>query len=262
MHNDIEQMYIDVIEDNVNVSKTCDLKEFFILLGGLIGIVLLIVLVCDFFANIFISNMSDSAQMKIERLFSDNGKDSIPDKKYEKPFKILKINKELIISKDADLQNKSSFPIVIKDEKFINAWITPCGTIYFTTALLNENFSNEELAFVLAHELGHYKHRDHLKSISRQLTIAMICNLFFGKASKTLQKIVGNITNLEALNHSRNQERNADSYASEMLIKIYGNNNGGIKFLQHINKKERMLELSEYFSTHPSTSKRIKLLQK
>lgn len=261
MNSELER-YINVIEDNVNVSKTSDLKEFFILLGGLIAVVLFIVFVCNIFANIFITNMSDETQMKIERLLADEKQDDVLDKKYSKPFNTLLNARKLIVSYDKDLQNKSSFPIIVKEHDAFNAWITPTGTIYFTTALLKENLSDEELIFVLAHELGHYKHRDHLKSVSRNLIIVSVCNIIFGQESRQLQKAVSKITNIEALSHSRNQERHADEYASYISKKMFGNNNGGIKFMNRLLKSEELPEFIFYFSTHPSTQERIRLLQK
>ena len=262
MHNDLEKMYMDVINDNVNVSKTSDLKEFFILLGGLIAIVLFIIFVCNIFANIFITNMSDETQMKIERFLGSNNKDDVLDKKYSKPFNTLRKARKIIVYHDKELQNKSNFPIIVKDHEAVNAWITPTGNIYFTTALLNENLDDDELIFVLAHELGHYKHRDHLKSVSRNLIIALVCNVVFGQESKQMQKVVSKITNVEALSHSRNQERNADEYASYVSKKMFGNNNGGIKFMNRLLKSEKLPEFVFYFSTHPSTQERIRLLQK
>ena len=69
------------------------------------------------------------------------------------------------------------------------------------------------------------------------------------------------LSSLNELKHSRNQERNADKYANKMVYRIYGNNNGAIRFFQYLEKEEKAPEFIQYFSTHPSTKQRLKLIQ-
>ena len=260
MNKDLENMYIDLIEDNVNVSKTSDGKEFLILLASLLGIIFLVIFFADFFANIFISAIPDSTQLKIERLFGKLPKDEMLSKQYEKPFKLLVISREKIISHDNSLKGKSTFPIIVVKNEDVNAWVEPNGTISFTSAMLDKNLSEEELAFVLAHEIGHYKHRDHLKTISRQIIITLACQIITGQ-NNDLSGLVKDVTYMNFLSHSRGQEKNADKYANEMMISIYGNNNGGIKFFKRLDEMHNLPELLNYFSTHPSTKQRIKYIK-
>ena len=61
---------IDVIEDNVNVTKTSDIKEFFILITGIIVLICGILFVSDFVMQIFLDKMSYDTQVKIESFLS------------------------------------------------------------------------------------------------------------------------------------------------------------------------------------------------
>lgn len=255
------ERHYKVILDNVNVSKTSDGKEFLILIAGLICLLIAIITIGDLFANIFISNMSDKTQMKIEKMFGELPKDDMLDKKYAKQFNTLKMGRKMFIHNDKELQNKSTFPIIITDKEIVNAWIVPNGTIRFTTGLLKENLSDEELLFVLAHEMGHYKHRDHLRSLSRKTIIALGLALVLNEQSQDFQKAATSITKLENLGHTRRQERNADLYASETMMKLYGSNDGGIKFLEYLDKKDSYPEFFAYLSDHPSNKNRIKFLK-
>ena len=261
MNDDLEKMYLDVIEDNVNVSKTSDIKEFFILLAGLAGIVFIVFLFTDIFSSAYISHMSDATQMKIEHLLGTLPKDEMFSEKYKKPYTILLNSRKKIIQNDKSLKSKSTFPIIIKEDEEFNAYVMPNGVINFTTKLLDKDLTEEELTFILAHEIGHYKNRDHLKSISRQITATMILQLLTG-GNGDMNSLVRSMSDINYLSHSRKQEINADKYASQMSILIYGNNNGGLSFFKKLEDIHKSPEFFSYFSTHPSTNKRIKLLQK
>ena len=51
--------------------------------------------------------------------------------------------------------------------------ITADGSIFFTDKLIEENLSEEELSFVMAHELGHYYNKHLLKTMSRQVMFSV-----------------------------------------------------------------------------------------
>ena len=67
MNKDLEEKYLSVIEDNVNVGKRNDGTEFLVLITGVIGICMLVFFFADTISNIFIDNMSVKNQMKIEK---------------------------------------------------------------------------------------------------------------------------------------------------------------------------------------------------
>ena len=258
MNKDLENMYIDLIEDNVNVSKTSDGKEFLKLLAGILGIILVIILSGNLISDIFITTMSDKTQMKIEKMMGPLPKDNYLSEKYKIPYESLVKARKTIINHDKSLENKSTFPIIFEENESFNAWIMPNGVITFTTTLLDKNLSEEELTFVLAHEIGHYKNRDHLKTISRQIVISLALQLLSGTSNADLSSLSNAVSEINFLNHSKRQESNADKYASNMLIEVYGNNDGGIKFLNRLKEMEKLPELFTYFSTHPSYNKRLK----
>lgn len=258
MNRELEEKYIRLIENNVNVGKRSDGKEFFILIAGIIGFCLLVFLFADTFANIFIDSMSNKTQMKIENIISFGA----PVKNYKKPEKIAEIEKirDEIVSLDKNLQGKSFFPIYEIKDKNINAFVYPNGSIYITSGLLKEINDKEVLTFVLAHELGHYAHRDHLKGISRDIIASMIMSIATA-GQKDLSITVNNISNLTGLKYSRRQERAADRYANRVVKILYGRNTGAIEFFKYLQSKEKTPEFFYYFSTHPSTNERIKLLK-
>ena len=142
----------------------------------------------------------------------------------------------------------------------MNAFVLPTGTIYLTTGLLQEKgLTDEELTFVLAHEIGHYRNRDHLKAISHNIGIMVITGLIGMNTNSTSNSTISSIGEMGSLAYSRKQETNADIYANETLIKIYGTNNGAIKFINRIKEKNSEPEFLKYFSTHPSWNDRLEI---
>ncbi len=261
MSNDDISRYLEVIEDNVNVSKTNEVKDFFVLIAGIIGILLIIIWFSQFFANIFIDNMSVETQNQLESYFGKLPNDDYYNAKYKEKYDKLTLIRKRIIENDKTLQGRSPFPIIFVPKKEFNAWIIPNGSIYFTTELLDSDLTEEELAFVLGHEIGHYKNRDHLKTISRQIIINLTTNILFGSSMKELNNIAQNATAFEYLSHSQQQEKKADKYSSQTLIKLYGNNQGSVSFMEKLSKKYDMPEFVHYFSTHPSPKQRMYLLK-
>lgn len=259
MKNNNEDLRLKLIEDNVNVSETNDLKEFFIMVFGLFLVVCIIFFGVDIFGKIYISRMSVETQYKIEKLY----KTSISDKNYsnkisENSKKINRIGNKIL---NEDNLTDSNIEFHIMDKNETNAFVAPSGDIYVTTELMKEIKDNEEmLAFVLAHEIGHYKNKHHFQVISRKLTIALITLFLF--QDRSLNSFVNDINENFDKHYSKKQEFEADNYASEMTIKLYGSNKAGIEFFKLIDKKYNLPEFVHYFSTHPSPKERIRELEK
>jgi len=258
MKNDLEKRYLSVIEDNNNVSKTNILVELFFLLLGIFLICFTMYVSADFVAGIVIDNMSNEKQMKIERLLSNSFIQTT--NLHNEKIKQLSQIKKRIVRMDKKLQGKSKFPLYEADIKEINAFVMPDGKIYFTKGLLEKIQDEQILTFILAHELGHYAHRDHLKSIGRQLISATLLS-FITFGQKDMASVVKGFSLADSISHSQNQEKMADLYANDVLLKFYGTNKGAIEFFKFLKKEEKVPELLYYISSHPSNETRINLLK-
>ena len=257
--NNYEAQRALIMDDNVNVGSSDDGKDFLILIGWLFALIIVVILFFNSIAGIVIDSLSLETQTKIEQLFSStNQVKTISDKKYNIQLKKLNYMKRRIIKLDKRLQNQDLPASIIKDKE-INAMLYPNGSIAVTTGLLDLNPTEEELAFVLAHEIGHYSNKDHLKSISKKILIISLA-VMLGQ-DMYVEKVVSGIAEVEFLSHSRQQERAADLYANKALIKLYGKNDAAINFMKKLEKNRKNKEFFTYFSTHPSTEERIKLLE-
>lgn len=257
-NNDLEQRYRAMVEDNVNVGKTHDGVEFLILISGIVAMLFIVYLFADSISGFVIDRLPDKTITQIEMSIpkfdcTTSGKDLKTKAQIEKLEKI----KQKIIAEDKVLQNKSSFPVSVEPIKEVNAFIEIDGSIHFTEGLLDKISDEEMLAFVMAHELGHYAHRDCLKHVGRQVIAGLITSVLSGGPNNTGIAING-ISDLNALTYSRAQEKRADEYANKMLYKLYGRNTAAIKFFKYLEKEENTPEFLQYFSSHPSTQQRLR----
>lgn len=83
-----------------------------------------------------------------------------------------------------------TFELALVEEEEPNAMALPGGAILLTSGLLETVDSENGLAFVLAHELGHYAHRDHLRSLSRGLALGAVMALVTGSGSAAAGDVV------------------------------------------------------------------------
>ncbi|HIA01310.1 MAG TPA: hypothetical protein EYN66_05285 [Myxococcales bacterium] len=57
------------------------------------------------------------------------------------------------------------------DDDDVNAFAAPGGRIYLTRGLLRKVKNENELAFIVGHELGHFKHKDQLRALGYKAII-------------------------------------------------------------------------------------------
>ena len=261
MNNDLEEKYNKLIDNNVNVGKRSDGQEFLILITGLVALCLFIYIFADIFASFVIDNISDKSQVKIEKIisFGESSFDKVD--KHKQKIEYLELVKPKIVKMDRRLQGKSKFDIYEIDKDVVNAFVEPNGNIYITSGLLDKIDDKEILTFILAHEMGHYAHRDHLKAFGRELIVATLVS-FITFGQKDMATTINGMTSVNKIHHSHKQEENADKYANRVLYKLYGNNDAAVRFFNFLKKEENLPEFVYYFSTHPSNDRRLYVIQR
>lgn len=264
MKNNFNDGYLNIINDNDNVSKTNDYKEFITVFGGFVSLIVFVFLIFNFISSIYIQNISPSQQIKLEKIIAQNTHLkylTTADPKYSSKIKYLAKIKKEIITNDKNLQNRSNLNLYIIKNKEINAFVNVDGNLYFTTGLLDKISDEQQLAFVMAHELGHYSHRDNLKAFSRQISIITIASLVSMGQNDTINKTIKGLGSFTNIKYSQKQELNADLYASNCVRKIYGDNKAAIKFFNTIEREDKNPDFIYLFASHPKTEDRIKAIQ-
>ncbi len=153
--------------------------------------------------------------------------------------------------------------VLVFDDKTVNAFALPGGNIVLFRGLLEFAEGADEVAAVLAHEMGHVFHR-HPLGISLEvaggsLLVGLLIGDVFGGS------MVGGIGQmLIATAYSRDAEREADTYAMARLSAVRIAPKAFAAFFERSQRlnKGKLPEWFNFLSTHPSDSERIAMSQK
>ncbi|GAA4216309.1 Zn-dependent protease with chaperone function [Sagittula marina] len=140
------------------------------------------------------------------------------------------------------------------DHPMVNAFAAPGGQVVILRGLLDKANSPEEVAGVLAHELGHVESRDAtrltLRAAGSAGILTMIIGDFTGGAAIAL---IGE--NLLSASYTREAEGAADVFALDMLADAQVDAEGFADFFGTLAEMEPV-NLPEYLSSHPVTANR------
>ena len=161
-------------------------------------------------------------------------------------------------------------PVRIYETGKINGMALPGGKIYITRGLHDclrtKQISAEELASVIAHELGHVAHghsKQRFAVFVGQTAANEVARMFLRRMLPGIGHIVAPLVGLLVEKHiSRSGEFAADRYASGLLIKAGIGTGPQISLLR---KLERLAGASqggsEWLSSHPPTAARIEAIK-
>ena len=97
-----------------------------------------------------------------------------------------------------------------------NAFALPGGKIFVLKGLLDKAENSDEVAGVLAHELGHLKHRDNMRGLIYNGGTSFLIGLLFGDVTGSSAVIFASRSLVEA-SYSRDAEENADTFAIRLM---------------------------------------------
>lgn len=100
-----------------------------------------------------------------------------------------------------------------------NAFALPGGRVYMFNGLLAKAENADEIAGVLAHELGHHKHRDNMRGLIRDSGTAFLVGLLFGDITGSSALIFASKT-LVTSSHSREAEHDADGFSIDVMQRL------------------------------------------
>ena len=151
---------------------------------------------------------------------------------------------------------KFNFNSIVSSD--VNAFALPGGFIFTTSSILKLcNYNEDELAFILGHEMGHV-----VKWHIFNRTIANSSLNFISMVSRP-SGLLGNVA-VRAINslmqnsYSREQELEADSFGATLMYAAGFNPQASITVLQRLGANEPSSSgYFNYFSTHPLAKERV-----
>lgn len=140
----------------------------------------------------------------------------------------------------------------------VNAISLPGGFIYVTRGMMSFVRSTDELAFVLAHEVGHVTERHHVALIQRDFFFTIVISLLFGRDPGNAQ-IANLVGALLSRGFSREAEFDADDAGVALTHRARFNAASGLPFMERLRAAEGRdpSSVEVLFRTHPALSERI-----
>ncbi len=152
------------------------------------------------------------------------------------------------------------YPITVSlvQSDMVNAIALPGGKMVVFSGLLGAVSSTSGLMFVLAHELGHFKNRDHLRLMGRGIVLSILAMLALGGDSG-VSDILASTINLRTAKYSQTRDSQADRTALQALQCHFGHVGGATELFESLQAQDEQsaFEMLHYFSTHPEIQQRI-----
>ena len=137
-----------------------------------------------------------------------------------------------------------------------NAFALPGAKVYLLNGLLAKAENPDEIAGVLAHELGHLRHRDATRNLIYNGGTSFLIGLLFGDITGSGALIFAS-RSLVTSSYSREAEYNADTFSIDVMHRLGRSPKPMGLLLYRVTGKEVDKSLS-ILSNHPLTEDRLK----
>jgi Zn-dependent protease with chaperone function len=136
-----------------------------------------------------------------------------------------------------------------------NAFALPGGKVYLFDGLLAKADNADEIAGVLAHELGHLQHRDGTRNLIYSGGTSFLIGLLFGDVTGSGALIFAS-RSLVTASYSREAEQNADTFSIQVMHRLGRPPKAMGELLFRVTGKEGDRSLS-ILASHPLTEDRL-----
>jgi Zn-dependent protease with chaperone function len=240
-------------EHNDNVSHQHPVREFFVLITGVLAFVLIGYWALGLFVDAAVDYLSPEQEAQLFANVDidwDFGEESMPEEQAKLQGLVDAFKPCLSLP----------YPITVSlvKSEMVNAIAVPGGKMVVFSGLLDSLSSTNGLMFILAHELGHFKNRDHLRLMGRGIVLSILAMLAFG-GDAGLSDILASTITLRTAKYSQSRESQADHTALQALHCHFGHVGGATELFETLQAQdeESDFEMLHYFSTHPELQQRI-----
>jgi predicted Zn-dependent protease len=242
-----------LLDENVNTSNAHPLKEFAILTGGMLGVLILVYVLLGFALEwVVVPRIPDSVEQSLGELFLGNYTvEDSPEAQY-----LQGILDRLV---EHGPSQTLDYRLHVEEDEMVNAMALPGGHIVLYRGLLDRVESENELAMILGHELGHFAKRHHLRGLGRGLVLLVLSATLLGDESGVTQFLEDSLSKVES-RFSQLEEREVDEFGLHLLQETYDHVTGATDFFERIQKEEREGPLAYFFASHPSPANRVDFL--
>jgi Zn-dependent protease with chaperone function len=242
------------IPEEINYSKENPLKEFFILTLGISGVLVGLVLTVYLLAQSFAHYIPFKYEGNIAPAFSYD-EYFIDESSTEQQTYINDLGQSL--AKKMGLPKEMVLRIYYSDSDVVNAFASLNGLIVINQGLLDFVESENELAFILAHEIAHVKERHPIKSLGSGLIVSLAMSIIMGGDNSGAASTLTSGAWLTSLSFSRAHESESDVLALKAVQQYYGHATGSVGFFSRLKEEQYLPDMLTFISTHPGHNERI-----
>jgi predicted Zn-dependent protease len=248
-------------EENVNISKRSPLWDLTTLLGGALLSLLLVYWLLGFAVDYYVPRLSLERESQLGQSFTLAFEHKLTAVQARKQAYLQNLMNTLVKEKYGNTPHLN-YRIHLNPEPEANAFAFPGGHIVVMEGLVDQASSENELVFVLGHEMGHLHYRHNLRAMGRSLIFYALTEAAFGGASG-ISKNVSSFTQGLQYGFSRAQELEADHMGIEANYAHYHHVGGALAFLTRHQKAAGFAgsQLGQYFASHPHPEGRIDQLK-
>lgn len=186
----------------------------------------------------------------------------LSEAQYPKAYQHIRRITNTILNSGA-VENRNAFEWtvrIIHDDKTLNAFCTPGGYIYVYTGIIRYLDSEDQLAGVMGHEIGHADHRHSMLQQQSAQKTGLLAGVIGVAASVFTGKDLTGYSNLAAnfflLKYSRDDETESDVSSVRYLYNTEYDARGAARFF------EKMVKAGnsggpDFASTHPDPGNRV-----
>lgn len=151
---------------------------------------------------------------------------------------------------------------LLADPNTINAFALPGGQVFITEGLYRLLKSDDQLAGVLAHEVGHVVARHGAEHIAKQqLTQGLTSAAIIASSDQRTGQMAAIVGQLVTLKYGRSDELESDRLGVRFMSEAGFNPQAMIEVMQILARASHGARTPEFFSTHPNPENRIERIR-
>ena len=251
LHNAEQQS----MPDAINVTPENPLLEVFKFIAGFTAIVVVLYFVCIY----GVASLVPLIPPKDEGIFSPIAVEFLKNKKTNPDMeKALQPDFNWLLRSVPEVYRKElPLKLHVLDEDQLNAFAIPGGHIVTYTGLTNTFTGRDERIFVLAHEVGHFAKRHHLKKLGQGLSVYLLL-MPINIITPEIGKAFGHFVQLDMVQHSQAQELEADLFALETLQTMGLDLTAPVRVFKQFRVANPDEDKHKWEASHPTSIERIK----
>ena len=150
---------------------------------------------------------------------------------------------------------------LLADPNVVNAFALPGGQVFITEALFSRLTTEDQLAGVLGHEVGHVIHRHGAERLAKQgLTQGLITSVMVGSGDASATQMAQAVGSMINMKYGRDQELESDDFGVRMMMEAGYDPRALLEVMDILEQASGPNRQPEHMSTHPSPENRREMI--